>query len=46
MAKYKIFKNKRTKFHPSIDIRISIDKKWENIEITSHPVRGGKVYQI
>jgi hypothetical protein len=42
MAKYKIFKNKRTKFHPSIDIRISIDKKWENIEITSHPVRGKK----
>ena len=37
MGKYKIFKNKRTKHHPSIHIRINVEGKWENIEITSSP---------
>ena len=37
MGKYKIYKNKRTKHHPSIHIRINVDGKWENIEITSSP---------
>lgn len=46
VAKYKIYKNKRTKFHPSIDIRITFDKKWENIEITSHPSKNGKYIKL
>ena len=46
MAKYKIYKNKRTKFHPSIDIRITFDKIWENIEITSHPSKKGKYIKL
>ena len=46
MAKYKIYKNKRTKFHPSIHIRITFNKKWENIEITSHPSKSGKYIKL
>ena len=34
MKKYKLFKNKRTKYHPSIEIAILDDGTWENIEIT------------
>ena len=37
MSKYKIYKNKRTKYHPSIHVCINVDGKWENIEITSSP---------
>lgn len=42
MDKYKIFKNKRTKFHPSIQIDILEDGTWENIEITDSPTKNGK----
>ena len=42
MKKYKIFKNKRTKYHPSIEIAILEDGTWENIEITSSPTSTGK----
>lgn len=34
MNKYKIFKNKRTKYHPAIEICVLDDGTWENIEIT------------
>ncbi|MCR5332406.1 MAG: hypothetical protein K6E11_00035 [Bacilli bacterium] len=40
--KYRIYKNKRTRFHPSIHVKINLDNKWENIEITSSPTKTGK----
>lgn len=41
MSKYKIFKNKRTQYHPSIEIAVLEDGTWENIEITSSPTATG-----
>ena len=41
MNKYKIFKNKRTKYHPSIEISVQEDGTWENIEITDSPTVTG-----
>ena len=41
MGKYKIFKNKRTKYHPSIEISVLEDGTWENIEITDSPTSRG-----
>ena len=41
MNKYKIYKNKRTKYHPSIEISVLEDGTWENIEITSSPTKTG-----
>ena len=41
MNKYKIFKNKRTKYHPSIEISVLEDGTWENIEITDSPTVTG-----
>ena len=45
MPKYKIFKNKRTKYHPSIEISVLEDGTWENIEITSSPTETGN-YEV
>ena len=45
MSKYKIYKNKRTKYHPSIEISVLEDGTWENIEITSSPTVTGN-YQV
>lgn len=33
MKKYKSYKSKRTKYHPSIHINVLEDVTWENIEI-------------
>ena len=41
MNKYSIFKNKRTKYHPSIEISVLEDGTWENIEITDSPTVTG-----
>ena len=41
MSKYKIFKNRRTQYHPSIEIAVLEDGTWENIEITSSPTATG-----
>ncbi len=41
MKKYRIFKNKRTKYHPSIQINVLEDGTWENIEITDSPTPTG-----
>ena len=41
MEKYKIFKNKRTRYHPSIEISVLEDVTWENIEITDSPTIKG-----
>ena len=45
MSKYKIYKNKRTLFHPSIEISVLEDGAWENIEITSSPTETGN-YEV
>ena len=45
MSKYKIYKNKRTKYHPSIEISVLEDGTWENIEITSSPTETGN-YEV
>ena len=45
MSKYKFYKNKRTKHHPSIEINVLEDGTWENIEITSSPTENGK-YEV
>lgn len=41
MSKYKFYKNKRTKYHPSIEISVLEDGTWENIEITDSPTLNG-----
>lgn len=41
MKRYRIFKNKRTKYHPSIQINVLEDGTWENIEITDSPTSTG-----
>ena len=46
MSKYKIFKNKRTKYHPSIFISVTVGKSWENIEITSSPTKTGRYVKL
>ena len=46
MSKYKIFKNKRTKYHPSIFVSITVGRIWQNIEITSSPTKTGKYEKL
>lgn len=46
MSKYKIFKNRRTKYHPSIEIAVLEDGTWENIEITSSPTATGNYEEL
>ena len=46
MGKYKIYKNKKIKYHPSIHISINLEGKWENIEITSSPTKKHKYIQF
>jgi len=46
MAKYRMFKNKRTKFHPAIEIAILEDGTWENIEVTSSPTKNGQYVEF
>ena len=41
MEKYRKFKNKRTRYHSSIEISILEDGTWENIEITDSPTIKG-----
>ena len=46
MSKYRIFKNKLAKYHPSISISVNVKKKWENIVITSSPTQTGKYEKL
>lgn len=46
MSNYKIFKNRRTKYHPSIEIAVLEDGTWENIEITSSPTARGNYEEL
>ena len=45
MSKYKFYENKRTKYHPSIEMSVLEDGTWENIEITSSPTKNGS-YEV
>ena len=38
---YNFYKNKRTRFHPSIEIE-SNEKTWKNLEVTSSPTKSGR----
>ena len=38
---YKFYKNKRTKYHPSIEVD-SNAKRWKNLEMTSSPTNSGR----
>ncbi|MCR5332483.1 MAG: hypothetical protein K6E11_00425 [Bacilli bacterium] len=46
MTKYRFFKNKRTNYHPSIQIDVLEDGTWENIEITHSPTKKGKYEEL
>ena len=37
MSKYQIYKNKRNRFHPSIEIEVDNNGNWFNYEITDSP---------
>ena len=43
--KYKFYKNKRTKYHPSIEID-SNKTNWRNLEVTSSPTQSGRYIRL
>ena len=43
--KYKFYKNKRTRFHPSIQIDETATK-WRNLEVTSSPTKSGRYIEL
>ena len=43
--KYKFYKNRKTKNHPSIEID-SNEKFWTNLEITSRPTKKNRYIQL
>ena len=45
MPKYKFYKNRITKMHPSLQISEN-DKAWKNMEMTSHPVKKGRYFVL
>ena len=45
MGKYKFYKNKRTKFHPSLEIS-SNQTRWRNLEMTSSPTKSGRYISL
>lgn len=45
MSKYKIYKNKKTLNHPSINLE-SDEKIWKNMEITSSPSKKNRYIQL
>lgn len=42
---YRFYKNKRTRFHPSLQIE-SNDKRWKNMELTSSPTTSGRYIKL
>ena len=42
---YKFYKNKRTRYHPSIEID-SDEKTWKNLEVTSSPTSTGRYIEL
>ena len=45
MAKYKFYRNKKTKNHPSIQIE-SNTKIWKNMEVTSSPTKKNRYIEL
>ena len=45
MSKYKFYKNKRTRFHLSLEIE-SNSKEWKNMEMTSSPTNSGRYIRL
>ena len=41
----KIFKNKATKYHPSIEVN-SNEKTWENLEMTQSPTKKNRYIEL
>ena len=41
MSKYKFYLNKIAKNHPSLEVS-SDGRRWKNMVMTSHPVKGGR----
>lgn len=46
MCEYRIYKNKRNKHHPSIEIMIDNNGNWLNYELTDSPVKGETYQQL
>lgn len=46
MGKYNFYENKRTKYHPAIEIAVLEDGTWENIKITDSHTKNGKYEQF
>ena len=42
---YKFYKNKRTKYHPSIEVA-SNKRRWKNLEVTSSPTATGRYIEL
>ena len=42
---YHFYKNKRTRFHPSLEIE-SNETKWKNLELTSSPTASGRYIEL
>ena len=42
---YKFYKNKRTRYHPSIEIN-SNKERWNNLEMTSSPTKNGRYIEL
>ena len=45
MSKYKFYTNRRTKNHPSLEVK-SNEKSWENMELTSSPTKNGRYIKL
>lgn len=43
--KYAFYKNKRTRFHPSIEVD-SDERVWKNLEMTSSPIKSGRYIRL
>ena len=43
--KYKFYKNKKTRNHPSLEINAN-EKVWENMEVTSSPTKKNRYIEL
>ena len=43
--KYNFYKNKRTRYHPSIEVD-SNKTNWRNLEVTSSPTKSGRYIRL
>ena len=45
MKNFKIYKNRATKYHPSIELE-SDGKRWENLEVTNSPTKTNRYIDL